>query len=98
MEAEPHLREVVKTERLRKRNSGKVDHLPQLYLASALANIAGREQEAVRAFEAAVKAQRANGATSAISTVDIWTRANMGRMLRRMGRVADAQAIEDAAV
>ena len=48
-------------------------------------------------FGTAVHAQRATGAPT-VPSVDIWARANLGRMLRRIGKAADAQAVEEEAM
>lgn len=62
-----------------------------LYWAASLANVPGKEDEALQIFDRGVRASRTPSMT------DLWARANISRMLRRTGKVARAKKEEQIA-
>ena len=64
---------------------------PTLYLAVVLSLTPARAEEAMATYNAAINASR-NVCTNA------WAGAALARMLRREGRIAEAQALESRAV
>ena len=64
-----------------------------LYWAAALANVPGKEDEALRTFDRGVRATHVDGHL----LTALWARANICRMLRRVGKVARAKKEENIA-
>ncbi|KAI0642959.1 hypothetical protein C8Q79DRAFT_198915 [Trametes meyenii] len=94
-EAETFLREVI---RYAKDKGGKRDVIPELYLAVAIHNAPGKEQEALVLFSDAFADFDANGAPALGPRSELWARAHWARLLRRVERVQEAQVQEQAIV
>lgn len=89
VEAAPYLRKAYDLEKTRA--VPDVSYLPRFYLAASLANIPGHEEEALRAYNRGlVERERAEP-----DIQQLWTEANLSRMLRRAGRLEDARKLED---
>ncbi|KAI0671139.1 hypothetical protein C8Q78DRAFT_1034234 [Trametes maxima] len=94
-EAETFLREVI---RYAKEKGGKRDVIPELYLAVAIRNAPEKEQEALTLFSDAFADFDANGAPALGPRSELWARAHWARLLRRVERVQEAQAQEQAII
>ncbi|KAI0823996.1 hypothetical protein BC628DRAFT_1420426 [Trametes gibbosa] len=94
-EAEPCLREVI---RYAQTKGGKRDVAPELYLAVAIHRTSGKEAEALALFSAAFDDVDANGAPALGPRSELWARAHWARLLRRVGRVQDAETQEQSIV
>ncbi|KAJ3503901.1 hypothetical protein NLJ89_g8223 [Agrocybe chaxingu] len=70
----------------------KVDVVPTLYLGVALSRIEGEEERALKTFKEAFDNLHTSSQVPAKNL--IWARANMARMLRGMGRNAEASIQE----
>ncbi|KAF9527521.1 hypothetical protein CPB83DRAFT_855938 [Crepidotus variabilis] len=70
----------------------KVDVQPALYLCVALSRVEGEEDRAINLFNKTISHLYDNGSPPARNL--IWARANMARLYRNMGRVADASVQE----
>lgn len=69
------------------------DYRLQLCLAAALANSPGHEDEALLAYNTGTGVRDASQAP--FGSLDIWVLANMSRMLRRAGKVKEAEKAEN---
>ena len=69
---------------------GKTDIIPSLYLGVALHKIPGQENAALDAFTAAFDHGVDLGSTNTM----LWARGCMSRLLRRMGKIQDAEEQE----
>ncbi|KAH9850195.1 hypothetical protein C2E23DRAFT_887625 [Lenzites betulinus] len=94
-EAEPSLREVI---RYAQTKGGKRDVAPELYLAIAIHRTSGKEDEALALFSGAFEDVDANGAPALGPRSELWARAHWARLLRRVGRVQDAETQEQTIV
>lgn len=92
-EAEPALREVL---RYSQATGAKRDVTPELYLAVAIHNDPEKEQEALSMFASAFDHYDEHGAPAFGPRSELWARASWARLLRRVGRVQDAEAQEQA--
>lgn len=70
-----------------------MDETPEMYLGVALHKVAGQEEAAVAHFRAAYTAAPA---VEMQFHTQLWSRACFSRLLRRMGRVAEAEEQESA--
>ncbi|KAF7799000.1 hypothetical protein EIP86_010230 [Pleurotus ostreatoroseus] len=92
-EAEPYLRRVAEIKAQFAVQGVDADASLLLYWAAALANVPGKEDEALRTFDRGVRATHVDGHL----LTDLWARANICRMLRRVGKVARAKKEENIA-
>lgn len=69
----------------------------RLYLAVALSRTSGEEERAISMFQEALDCVAAWGDRLEASKDVLWTRANMARLFRQMGRIAEAEEQEDIA-
>lgn len=90
-EAVPYLEKII-AKFNREHSNGEMDLTPALYLAVALHKVPGQEAAAVRHFKAAY----AYAPTIEIQYhhTQLWSRACFSRLLRRLGRIAEAMQEE----
>ena len=69
---------------------GKTDVIPSLYLGVALHKVPGQESAALNAFTAAFDYGVDDGSAKTV----LWARGCMSRLLRRMGKVPEAEKQE----
>ena len=71
---------------------GEIDVIPLLYLGVALHKVPGEESAALAAFTAAFEHGIDLGSTNTM----LWARGSMSRLLRRMGRIKEAEEQESS--
>ena len=64
-----------------------------LYLGVALHKAEGKEEEALKAFKDGFRYNELRPGSTGPNT-ELWAQASMSRLLRRMGRVSDAEEQE----
>jgi tetratricopeptide (TPR) repeat protein len=89
-EAAPYLEEVIAY--YKRQNPNKVDDTPEMYLGVALHKQPGQEEAAIAHFRAAYAASPAIGMQY---STQLWSRACFSRLLRRIGKIQDAEEQED---
>jgi hypothetical protein len=87
-EAAPYLKNVLAHFIVEK--PGKIDVIPSLYLGVALHKVPGQESAALNAFTTAFDHGVDLGSTSTM----LWARGCMSRLLRRMGKLQEAEEQE----
>ncbi|KAI0770622.1 hypothetical protein C8Q74DRAFT_1276528 [Fomes fomentarius] len=92
-EAESYLRQVL---RYAQETGAKRDVTPELYLAVAIHKVPEKEQEAVSLFTSAFQHLDESGMRPPGPRSELWARASWARLLRRLDRVQEAQAQEQA--
>jgi hypothetical protein len=71
----------------------KRDVVPLLYLGVALHKVQGKEEEALKAFKDGFGYNELHPGSTGPNT-ELWAQASMSRLLRRMGRVSEAEEQE----
>ncbi|KAI0718162.1 hypothetical protein C8T65DRAFT_639199 [Cerioporus squamosus] len=94
-EAESALREVL---RYQQAKGLRRDVAPELYLAVAIHKVPEKEQEALSMFASAFERYEEHGDPALGPRSELWARASWARLLRRVDRVQDAQAQEQAVI
>ncbi|TBU23059.1 hypothetical protein BD311DRAFT_732021 [Dichomitus squalens] len=94
-EAEPSLREVV---RYAQTKGGKKDVAPELFLAVAIHKVPGKEEESNALFSSAFAHFDEHGQPGLGPRSELWARAAWARLLRRTGKVREAEAQEQTIV
>lgn len=89
-EAVPYLEEVIAY--YKRQNPNKVDDTPEMYLGVALHKQPGQEEAAIAHFREAYAASPAIGMQY---STQLWSRACFSRLLRRIGKIQDAEEQED---
>lgn len=74
----------------------KRDVTPELYLAVAIHKVPEKEQEAVSLFASAFQHLDESGVRAPGPRSELWARASWARLLRRLDRVQEAEAQEQA--
>lgn len=69
---------------------------PELYLAVAIHQVQGKEEEALSLFSSAFNHFESNDVPPPGPRSELWARANWARLLRRLDRVREAEAQEQA--
>ena len=87
-EATPYIKKVLAQSAVEK--PGETDVVPSLYLGVALHKVPGQEGEALNAFTAAFD----HGVDAGSAKTMLWARGCMSRLLRRMGKVPEAEEQE----
>ncbi|KAJ7628575.1 hypothetical protein FB45DRAFT_1059308 [Roridomyces roridus] len=90
-EAAPYLERVMAQFR-DSHNDGEVDETPEMYLGVALHKTLGQEEAAIAHFRLAFEA---SPYIQMQLRTQLWARACFSRLLRRMGRISDAEEQED---
>ena len=87
-EAAPYIKKILAQFAVEK--PGETDVIPSLYLGVALHKVPGEEDAALNAFTAAFD----HGVDVNSNKTMLWARGCMSRLLRRMGKVPEAEAQE----
>ena len=87
-EAAPYIEKVLAHFAVQK--PGQIDGIPLFYQGVALHKVPGQEETALNAFTTAFN----HGADVGFTKVMLWARGSMSRLLRRMGKVPEAEEQE----